>query len=142
MTESFCSIGDGVTVTLDSIDGIDLVTEDIPRTQLVKFFTSDEHGLTVEITIPVDLGALGSDVTVTLPRKALVDHLNAWTVAHLAPLVPGQRVGLWLPDEHGQQRYVVGTVIELGYNDVYQVRIPDGVTRVARAGLQPLPEEC
>lgn len=74
MTESHCSIGDGVTATLDGIDGIDLVSEEVPGTERVRFFTGDD-GNTVQVTIPIDLGVLGNELTVTLPRHVLIDHL-------------------------------------------------------------------
>lgn len=63
-------------VELPELDSLDIVTTGSVRV------TSGQEADVICLTIPVDLGVLGGEIAVTLPRKEIADHLLGSRDAH------------------------------------------------------------
>lgn len=64
------------SVELTELDSLDIVTTGRVRV------TSGHEADVICLTIPVDLGVLGGEIAVTLPRKEIADHLLGSRDAH------------------------------------------------------------
>lgn len=89
----------------------------------------------VEIVIPLDVGLLGEEVTVAIPRRRLIDHLNDWWHTVAPRFNPGDPV--WMLTQHGQVAAVVESPLADG---VWAVKTEDGLTRCAGRFLTPRQE--
>ncbi|SHP22732.1 hypothetical protein [Mycobacteroides abscessus] len=119
-------------VFVDSAVRVWLGDTEITTRGEVRISSPHAAGPDVEIVIPVDTGVLGEEVTVSIPRHRLVDHLNTWWHTVTPRFSTGDTV--WLLGPEGQMEAVIES--DAG-EELWMVRTAKGLTRSAGRFLTP-----